>query len=119
MTLLSKKLDNPDESRNFTHGELSLVNVGGVTVGRVTFQPGWQWSKDIKPLAGTDSCKEAHTLYALSGRLHIVMDDGEESDVDGGDVAVISPGHDAWVVGDEPFRAVDWSGVADYAKPAD
>jgi hypothetical protein len=119
MTLETKNLDTPDEKRTFDNGELHLVEVAGATIGRAVFRPGWKWSNDVKPVAGTDSCEAPHTGYILSGRLHIRMDDGTEGEAGPGDAFVVSPGHDAWVVGDEPCVALDWSGVADYAKPAD
>ena len=118
MTLEAKNLDTPDETRKFEHGEIRIVNVAGATVGRAVFNPGWKWSNDVKPIAGTDSCQAPHTGYVVSGRMHVVMDDGTEGDVGPGDAMVISPGHDAWIVGDEPCVVLDWSGSANYAKPA-
>ena len=118
MTLEAKSLDTPDETRKFEHGEIRIVNVSGATVGRAVFQPGWKWSNDVKPIAGTDSCQAPHTGYVISGRMHVVMDDGTEGDAGPGDAIVISPGHDAWIVGDEPCVVLDWSGSANYAKPA-
>lgn len=88
-------------------------------MGRAVFEPGWRWSLHIKPLAGTDSCRSAHTGYIVSGRMKIVMDDGESGDLGPGDFIQIAPGHDAWVLGDEPCVALDWTGYSDYAKPAD
>jgi mannose-6-phosphate isomerase-like protein (cupin superfamily) len=112
-----KSLDTPDETRPFAgHGSMDVVQVGETTVGRGTFEPGWRWSQDVKPIAGTDSCQAHHTLYVLSGRMHVVMDDGTEMDVGPGDVAVIAPGHDAWTVGDEACVSIDTTGVARYAK---
>jgi ethanolamine utilization protein EutQ (cupin superfamily) len=115
MTLLSKNLDTPDEKRSFEHGDMGVVNLQGAVVGRAEFRPGWKWSSDVKPLAGTETCQAPHTGYVLSGRLHIVLDDGAELEVGPGDAMVISPGHDAWVVGDEPCVMLDWSGAANYA----
>ncbi len=117
MTLESKNLDAPDETRTFGHGSMGVVNVAGATIGRAVFNPGWKWSNDVKPIAGTDSCQAAHTGYVVSGRMRIVMDDGSASEVGPGDAVVISPGHDAWIVGDEPCVMLDWSGSANYAKP--
>ncbi|CAM06479.1 hypothetical protein A8924_0307 [Saccharopolyspora erythraea NRRL 2338] len=119
MTLEVKHLDKPDERRTFGHGELGVVELPGVTVGRVVMHPGWRWSNDVKPIAGTDSCQQPHTTYVLSGRIHIRMDDGQEADIGVGECAVISPGHDAWVVGDEDFVAIDWTAAATYATPAE
>jgi mannose-6-phosphate isomerase-like protein (cupin superfamily) len=113
-----KSLDSPDETRPFAgHGSMAVVQVGDTTVGRGTFEAGWRWSQDVKPLAGTDSCQAHHTLYILSGRMHVVMNDGTEMDLGPGDAAVIAPGHDAWTVGDEACVAIDTTGVARYAKP--
>src|SRR3954466_16123752 len=112
--LEGKNLDSPDESRSFENGRLDVVNIGNVTVGRAVFEPGWQWSKHVKPIARTDSCQAAHMGYCVSGHLHIVMDDGEEGEIGPGEFMEISPGHDAWVVGDEPCVMIDWQGYADY-----
>lgn len=116
--LIRKSLESPDERRPFEGGmgELEVVDIEGGTVGRGTFQPGWKWSEHVKPMAGTDSCEAAHLGYAVSGRMKIVMDDGEELEIHPGDVVVIPPGHDAWVVGDEPCVLIDWQGFTDYAK---
>jgi mannose-6-phosphate isomerase-like protein (cupin superfamily) len=112
-----KSLDSPEESRPFAdHGHMDVVHVGDTTVGRGVFEPGWRWSQDVKPIAGTDSCQAHHTLYILSGHMHIAMNDGTEMDLGPGDAAVIAPGHDAWTVGDEPVIAIDTTGVARYAK---
>lgn len=111
-----KKLSTPDETRKFEHGQIEVVNIGGGSVGRATFQPGWKWSKDVKPIAGTELCEAPHFMYQISGRMHIEMKDGTTIDVGPGDVAMIPPGHDGWVVGNEPVVAVDWGGAANYAK---
>ncbi|RKH65882.1 cupin domain-containing protein [Corallococcus llansteffanensis] len=112
-----KKVGEADERRLFvSHGEADVLNVGELILGRGIFEPGWQWSKHVKPLAGTESCEVVHTLCILSGRMHIQMRDGEEFDLGPGDVAFIPPGHDAWVVGDEICRAVDFTGAEDYAR---
>jgi hypothetical protein len=117
MTLETRNLDTPDEMRSFEHGDLSLVNLAGATIGRAVFNPGWKWSNDVKPMASTDSCQAPHRLRHL--RAHaVVMDDGTEVEAGPGDAVVISPGHDAWIVGDEPCVMLDWSGAANYAKPA-
>jgi quercetin dioxygenase-like cupin family protein len=117
-SLIRKSLDSPDEIRSFEAGmgQLELVNSDVGAVGRATFQPGWRWSEHVKPIAKTDSCQAAHTGYFLSGRMKVVMDDGEELEFGPGDFAVMAPGHDAWVVGDEPCVVIDWQGFTDYAK---
>ena len=117
--LIRMSLDSPEEVRPFAgdSGQLELVNLAGGPVGRATFKPGWRWSEHVKPIAGTDNCQAAHTCYFVSGRMKVVMDDGEEMEYGPGDFAIMPPGHDAWIVGDEDCVVVDWQGFADYAKP--
>jgi hypothetical protein len=111
-----KNVASPDEVRKFKNGQIELVNLGGGSVGLGTFQPGWKWSNDVKPIAGTDLCQAPHFGYQISGRLHTVMADGSEIESGPGDVVAIPPGHDAWVVGNEACVLIDWSGAANYAK---
>jgi len=92
------------------------MNIGGGAVGRLTLEPGWKWSKDVKPIAGTTSCEAPHFQYHVSGQLHIVMDDGTEFVAGPGDVTALPSGHDAWVVGNEPVVVVDWHGASHYAE---
>ncbi|MGW6460890.1 cupin domain-containing protein [Streptomyces sp. NPDC055078] len=115
--LLHKNFDSADETRPFEDGKgrLELVDTGSGPVGRAVFEPGWKWSEHIKPIAGTDSCQVAHAGYVVSGRMRIVMDDGESGDAGPGDVITIDPGHDAWVLGDEPCVVIDWVGFGEYA----
>jgi quercetin dioxygenase-like cupin family protein len=116
--MIRKNLSSPEETRAFDDGkgQLDLVNVESGGVGRAIFEPGWQWSKHVKPIAGTRSCQAAHTGYFISGRMKVVMDDGEEAEFGPGDFSVIPPGHDAWILGDQPCVMLDWQGFADYAK---
>jgi len=117
--MIRKSLDSPEEVRPFNDGKghLDLVNLDAAPVGRAVFEPGWRWSLHVKPIAKTDSCEAAHTGYVISGRLTIAMDDGERATFGPGDFMIVPPGHDAWVVGDEPCTIIDWQGYADYAKP--
>ena len=113
----SKSFDSPDETRPFEgHGQAEMVKLAGQTVGRGTFEPGWKWSQDVKPIAGTDSCEVSHLGYVLSGRMKIHMDDGSEQEVAAGDAVAIPPGHDAEVVGDEACVMVDFGEIEGYAK---
>jgi len=116
--MIRKSLNSPEETRPFEEGKgkLEVVNTDGGAVGRATFEPGWQWSKHVKPIAKTDSCQAAHTGYFVSGKMKVVMDDGEEMEFRPGDFGSIPPGHDAWIVGNEPCVVIDWQGFADYAK---
>ena len=106
----------PDETRTPEKTTVELVNVAGGQIGRYTFQPGWRWSECIKPVAGTDSCQVEHIGYCVSGRIRVTLD-GTETEVGGGEVYRIPPGHDAWVLGDEPMVAIEFQGAAGYAKP--
>jgi len=110
-------LSNPQEVRPYkAHGHMDVVTLGDFTLGRGTFEPGWRWSEDIKPIAGTESCMVHHTGYCLQGSMTIHMNDGTEMTISTGDVADIEPGHDAWVNGDEPCVFLD-TGIAGYAVP--
>ncbi len=116
-SMIVKKFSSADETRPFrAHGHVDLVKIEGGTVGRGVFEPGWRWSQDVKPIAGTKSCEASHSSYVLSGRMHIVMDDGEAVDVGPGDYVVIPPGHDAWTVGDEACVMLDVAGMENYAR---
>ena len=111
-----KTFGKPDEVREFPRGKADILNIGGGSVGRLVFQPGWKWSQDVKPLAKTSSCEAPHFQYHVSGRLLIKMDDGTELIAGPGDVTSLPSGHDAWVIGDEPVVVIDWYGATDYAK---
>jgi quercetin dioxygenase-like cupin family protein len=113
-----KNLNKPDETRTPPKTKVEVVKIGDNTVMRTTFEPGWKWSDHVKPTAGTDSCQAHHVIYAISGQMKVVMNDGSEMDVVPGDVVDIPPGHDAWVVGDEAAVGIDFGGATNYAKPA-
>ncbi|MGX1882661.1 cupin domain-containing protein [Streptomyces sp. NPDC055287] len=118
--IVCKNFDSAEETRPFEDGKgrLDLITTDRGPVGRAVFEPGWQWSKHIKPIAGTDSCEASHVAYVLSGRMKIVMNDGESTEVGPGDFVSIAPGHDAWVLGDESCVMLDWVGFGGYATPA-
>jgi len=111
-----KDFGKPDEVREFPKGRLELIRIGGATVGRAVFDPGWKWSTSVQPLAKTKSCEAPHFQYHVSGILRIKMDDGTAFDCRPGDVSLLPSGHDAWVVGAEPAVVVDFQGMIDYAK---
>ena len=112
-----KSLNSPDETRSFPKGKLELVTLDGVTFGKMTLQPGWKWSESVKPIAKTKSCEAPHTQYHVSGRMMVKMDDGTEKEFGPGDVSIIPPGHDAWVVGNDPVVSIDITGMSKYAIP--
>jgi len=112
-----KTFDAPEETRTVDKARIDVVKLGDVTAMRARFEPGWRWSESVKPVAGTDSCQVAHLMYVVSGRMGVRMDDGAEVEFGPGDVGTIPPGHDAWIVGREPFVGVDFQGGEGYAKP--
>ncbi|MGH3274168.1 MAG: cupin domain-containing protein [Streptosporangiaceae bacterium] len=105
-----------DEVREFPNGHLELLHIGGSDIGRMVLQPGWRWSEHVKPVAGTQLCEAPHFSYHAAGTLHVEMADGTGFDVTPGQVSELPPGHDAWVVGDEPVVVVDWAGASNYAR---
>jgi hypothetical protein len=109
--------DKPDEVREGDNWRLELVNLAaGAQIGRITIQPGWKWTQDVKPVAGTDLCMAPHQQYQLSGRMRVRMEDGAEFETGPGAVISLPPGHDAWVVGDETVVGVEWQGASVWAK---
>jgi hypothetical protein len=113
-----QSMDTPHERRPFEgHGYMDVVTLGDFTLGRGVFEPGWRWSTDVKPIAGTDSCQTHHTGICLSGRMTVRFDDGNEVSIGPGDVVNLDPGHDAWTDGQEPCVLLD-TGVKAYAKPS-
>jgi hypothetical protein len=117
--MIKKSFDSPDESRTPDKTKLDVVQLGDVQAARLTVQPGWRWSECIKPVVGTDSCQARHVGAALAGRMHVVQNDGTDGEVGAGEAYVIEPGHDAWVVGDEPFVGYEFESqtARTYATP--
>jgi hypothetical protein len=115
-----KSFESADEVRTPDKTNVAVVNVGDVTAARITLQPGWRWSECIKPVVGGDSCQARHVGVVVSGTIHVVHDDGTEGDATAGNAYVIEPGHDAWVVGDEPMVGFEFesSTAQTYAQPS-
>jgi hypothetical protein len=115
---IKKAFDAPDACHDCGRGRLEVVELGDTCLSHVVMQPGWKWSRDVGPSTDTTSCQTQHIQYCLRGRLAVEMDDGSRIELGRGDCAVIAPGHDAWVVGDEPFEAIDFSpDMRRYAQP--
>jgi hypothetical protein len=112
-----RSFDSPDETRTPEKTKVDLVKLGGHTMGRFTFQPGWRWADDIKPVVKTESCQNHHVGYAVSGTLTVQMTDGTQMTAQGGDAYDIPPGHDAWVEGEQPFVGIEFQSAAEYARP--
>lgn len=115
--LVKKSFDKADEIRPIAKGRAEIVNLGDLQVMRLTIEPGWRWSDSVKPIAGTDSCQVHHLSYLISGRMGVRMDDGATAEFGPGEVGIVPPGHDAWVIGDEPCVILDFRGGDIYAKP--
>jgi hypothetical protein len=112
-----KNFDSPDETRPFEgKGEAYVVKVAGRDIGKAVFEPGWKWSTNLKPIAGTETCQVSHLGYCVSGRMKIYMDDGSEYEIGPGDAAAIPPGHDAEIVSDEACVWLDFGEISEYAK---
>ena len=114
--VILKRFERPDEIRSFEKGKFELVHAGGMTIGRATYQPGWKWSEHVGKAAGTKSCMVEHVGMVVSGRASAAMDDGRVIEMKAGDVFYIAPGHDSWVVGDEPYVSLHFMGAEKYAQ---
>jgi quercetin dioxygenase-like cupin family protein len=117
LDLILKRFDAPDERRVFPKGRFELVRLSGVTIGRATYQPGWRWSVHVGASTGKALCTTAHVGIVLSGRAAVSWPNGEVDEITAGDVFAIPPGHDSWVIGDEPYVSLHIGGADDYAKP--
>jgi hypothetical protein len=110
-----KRFESPDEVREFELGRFELVHLGGMTIGRASYQPGWKWSQHVGAPLGQASCQVEHVGMVVSGCATAAMDDGRVFEMRGGDLFYIPPGHDSWVVGDEPYVSLHFSGADTYA----
>lgn len=114
--VILKRFEQPDEVRTFEKGKFEVVKIGGMTIGRATYQPGWKWSLHVGKASGAKSCSVEHVGLVLSGRATAAMDDGHIIEMKVGDLFYIAPGHDSWVVGDEPYVSLHFMGAAEYAQ---
>jgi class 3 adenylate cyclase len=114
--LQRRRFADSEEVRIVPHGKIEVVELDDRVVGRLTYEPGWRWSVDVKPIAGTNSCQFHHVGVTLGGRVRVQMEDGVELEIGPGDVFEIPPGHDAWVVGDEPWVSVDFEAMRTYGR---
>lgn len=114
--VILKRFEQPDEVRTFEKGKFEVVKIGGMTIGRATYQPGWKWSLHVGKASGAKSCSVQHVGLVLSGRATAAMDDGHIIEMKVGDLFYIEPGHDSWVVGDEPYVSLHFMGAAEYAQ---
>lgn len=119
MRLQRKRFSEAVDVRRIPHGQIDVVELDDVVVGRMTYEPGWRWSTDVKPIAGTEMCTYHHLGVVISGRLRVGTPDGVELEIGPGDVFEIPPGHDAWVVGDEPWVSVDFEAMRTFGRGPD
>jgi mannose-6-phosphate isomerase-like protein (cupin superfamily) len=115
--VILKHFEKPDEVREFTRGRFELVHMGGMTIGRATYQPGWKWSTDVGPKAGATRCNVEHLGMVLEGRATVSFDDGKVWELTPGSLFYVPPEpHDSWVLGDEPYVSLHFLGASHYAK---
>ena len=114
--VILKRFEQPDEVRIFEKGKFELVQVGGMTIGRASYEPGWKWSVHVGATSGMKSCQVEHVGLVVSGRATAAMADGRIIEMKPGDLFYIAPGHDSWVVGDEPYVSLHFLGAGEYAK---
>lgn len=117
--LQRKSFGTPDQVRRFNAGRIDVIQLDETAVSRFVLEPGWRWSNDVAPIVGTRSYQHRHLGYAVTGQLHVVMDDGTQLDIHRDDAYEIPPGHDAWVVGDEPWDTVEFTSGRHFAVPVD
>jgi quercetin dioxygenase-like cupin family protein len=116
LEVILKRFEKPDEVRTFEKGRFELVHLGGMTIGRATYEPGWRWSVHVGRALGAKSCMVEHVGMVLAGRATAAMDDGRIFEMKAGDLFYIEPGHDSWVVGAEQYVSIHLSGAAGYAS---
>jgi len=116
LDVILKRFEDPDEVRVFEKGRFELVNVGGMTIGRASYEPGWKWSVHVGAATGAKSCQVEHVGMVISGRATASMDDGRVIEMKAGDVFYIAPGHDSWVMGDAPYVSLHFLGAESYAN---
>jgi mannose-6-phosphate isomerase-like protein (cupin superfamily) len=114
--VILKRFEHQDEVRRFDKGKFELVNLGGMAIGRASYEPGWKWSVHVGKSTGAKTCMVEHVGLVVSGRATAAMDDGRIIEMKAGDLFYIAPGHDSWVVGDEPYVSLHFLGADDYAQ---
>jgi quercetin dioxygenase-like cupin family protein len=114
--VILKRFESPDEVRTFDKGKFEIVRVGGMTIGRATYEPGWRWSLHVGRALGQKQCLVEHVGMVVSGCATAAMSNGEVIEMRAGQVFYVPPGHDSWVVGDEPYVSLHFLGAAEYAS---
>jgi len=115
MDVILKRFENPDETRTFEKGKFELIRIGGMSIGRASYEPGWRWSTHVGAATGAKYCEVEHVGMVVSGCATAAMRDGKVIEMRAGDVFYVLPGHDSWVVGDEPYVSLHFLGTEQYA----
>lgn len=117
LEVILKRFENPDETRHFEKGKFEIVNLGGLVIGRASYEPGWKWSEHVSQLAGAPLCEVEHVGMVISGRAMAALSDGAEVELAPGTLFYIPPvAHDSWVIGDEPYISLHFLGADHYTK---
>jgi len=117
LEVILKSFENPDETRRFEKGKFEIVQIGGMTVGRATYEPGWKWSEHVSPLSGAPLCDVEHVGLVISGHAMAAMQDGRDIELKPGALFYIPPvPHDSWVIGDEAYVSLHFLGAGNYTK---
>lgn len=117
LDVILKSFEKPDETRVFEKGKFEIVNIGGMTIGRATYEPGWKWSEHVSPLAGTPLCEIAHVGLVISGRAVVAVKDRPVVELSPGSVFYVPPDpHDSWVLGEDPYISLHFLGAEQYTK---
>jgi len=111
-----RRFEKPDETRTFEKGKFETIKLGDMVIGRATYEPGWKWSEHVGKAAGQKSCPVEHVGMVVSGTAAVLMDEGTYYEMRAGDLFYVSPGHDSWVVGNEPYVSIHLMGAGEYAK---
>jgi quercetin dioxygenase-like cupin family protein len=114
--VILKRFESPDETRTFPKGKFEIIHIGGMTIGRATYEPGWRWSEHVGRALGSLVCQVEHVGLVVSGRATAAIDGGTVFEMRPGDLFYIPPGHDSWVVGEEAYVSLHLMGASDYAR---
>jgi quercetin dioxygenase-like cupin family protein len=116
MDVILRRFDRPDETRTFSKGQFDLVRIGGLLIGRATYEPGWKWSLDVGARTGRRFCATEHVGIVIAGSAAAEKEDGRVVEMTAGDLFHIAPGHDSWVIGQEPYVSLHFVGAAEYTR---
>jgi hypothetical protein len=115
--VILKRFEVPDETRVMVKGRFDIVRLGGLTIGRASYEPGWKWSEHVGPGVEASRCSVEHVGMVISGAAVAAFDDGRIVELRAGELFHIpSVPHDSWVIGDEPYVSLHFLGAEKYAS---